>query len=357
MSLPLRRRTERWIRRWWRGRAGLAGALLGLLTFPLELLFRVGAGLRGRGYDRGILPTVRLPVPVISVGNLAVGGTGKTPLAAWIVEVLEGLGHRPAVVARGYGEDELRLHRRWNPAVPVHADPRRAEAGRRAVEGGATAVVLDDGFQHRHLRRDLDLVLLSVEHPLPVRVLPRGPYREPLQALRRADVVVLTRKTAGDDRVAEWIERIREAAPAPALVRLRFRPAGWLTLRGEPAEPPSHPTLAVAAVASPETFLDLVRDRAGEPRDVLLFPDHHDYDRADVDEIARRAGDGVVVTTEKDAVKLAEHGPRLGEVRVLRIAPDFEEGEGRMREAIERVAGAGADGDDGTAPPSAEEAP
>lgn len=331
--LPL----ESWVRRWWQERAGVPGRLVSLLVLPLELLFRAGVALRSLGYDLGILPTARLPVPVISVGNLAVGGTGKTPLAAWIAEALDTLGHRPAVVARGYGEDELRLHRRWNRAVPVHADPHRTRAGRRAVEAGATTLILDDGFQHRKLERDLDLVLLSAEHPLPVRLLPRGPYREPLRALRRADLVVLTRKTADDAAVEAWRERIRDAAPETRLVRIRFRPAGWLTLEGEAADPPPRPAVAVAAVANPETFLSLVRERVGPPDVILVFPDHHDYDRDDVDEIARRAGGGSVVTTEKDAVKLAEHGSRLGDVRVLRIAPVFEEAEELLREALENV--------------------
>lgn len=332
-----RRPLESWVRRWWHGEATVPGHLMRLLTLPLELLFRAGVALRSRGYDLGALPTTRLPVPVVSVGNLAVGGTGKTPLAAWIAEALEVLEHRPAVVARGYGHDELRLHRRWNPAIPVHADPHRTRAGRRALEGGATMLVLDDGFQHRHLERDLDLVLLSAEHPLPVRLLPRGPYREPLRAIRRADLVVLTRKTADDAMVEAWQERIRGAAPETRLIRLRFRPAGWLTLQGEGTDPPLRPALAVAAVANPETFLDLVRQGVGPPDGVLVFPDHHDYDRDDVEEIARRADGGTVVTTEKDAVKLAEHRSRLGDVRVLRIAPVFEEGEGLLREALEEV--------------------
>lgn len=340
MSLGVRGPLEAWVRRWWRGRAGPAGHVLRLLTLPLELLFRTGVAVRGRGYDLGILPTVRLPVPVISVGNLAVGGTGKTPLAAWIVEVLGELGHRPAVVSRGYGEDELRLHRRWNSAVPVHADPRRVDAGRRAVEGGATAAVLDDGFQHRRLARDLDLVLLSAEHPLPVRLLPRGPYREPLGALRRADLVILTRKTADEAAVEAWRALVRQAAPDTPVVRVRFQATGWLTLEGGHATPPDRPALAVAGVAGPETFVAMVRERAGPPSAVLLFPDHHEYGSRDVEEIARRAEGGTVVTTEKDAVKLCAHGHRLGDVRVLRIAPVFEEGEALLREAVERVGNA-----------------
>lgn len=338
MSTDVRRPVEAWARRWWRGRGGVGGAVLRVLTLPLEWLFRLGAGLRNQAYGLGLLPSVRLPVSVISVGNLAVGGTGKTPVAAWIVDALEALGHRPAVVSRGYGEDELRLHRRWHPAVPVHADPRRVAAARRAVEGGATAVVMDDGFQHRRLERDLDVVLLSVEHPLPLRLLPRGPYRESLGALRRADLVVLTRKTAGEEAVEAWEALVRDAAPEVPVARLRFQATGWLTLEGEAAEPPGGVAVAVAGLAGPETFVAMVGDRAAPPAHVMVFPDHHDYGAADAEEIARRAGGGTVVTTEKDAVKLVEHGHRLPDVRVLRLAPVFEEGEALVREAVARVA-------------------
>lgn len=357
MSSGARRPAEAWLRRWWQGRAGAAGHLLRVVTIPLELLFRLGVAVRSRGYETGVLPTARLPVPVISVGNLAVGGTGKTPVAAWIVEALLRREHRPAVVSRGYGEDELRLHRRWHPAVPVHADARRVDAARRAVDGGATILVLDDGFQHRRLARDLDVVLLSAEHPLPVRLLPRGPYREPLSALRRADLVVLTRKTAEGDTVEAWEALVRRAAPGTPVARLRFQPTGWLTLEGEATDPPEEVALAVAGVASPEAFVAMVRERVGPPARVLVFPDHHDYELHDVEEIVREAAGGTVVTTEKDAVKLCEHGPRLPGVRVLRLVPVFEEGEALLREAVERAVDDGAPTSEPGAPAAREGEP
>ncbi|HZD03916.1 MAG TPA: tetraacyldisaccharide 4'-kinase, partial [Longimicrobiales bacterium] len=111
---------ERIVRRWWAGEGGLGGGVARTLTAPSEWLYRLGTGLRNRAFDAGWLRTHRTPGPVVSVGNLVVGGTGKTPVSAWLGTALERAGCRPALVARGYGVDELALHRRWNPSIPVH---------------------------------------------------------------------------------------------------------------------------------------------------------------------------------------------------------------------------------------------
>ena len=184
------------VRAWWRGEGGLWGGLASVLAAGPALLFGAVVRVRNALYDRGWLPARRAPLPVVSVGNLTVGGTGKTPVAAWIVRRLSERGHRPALVSRGYGRDELALHGRWNPAVPVVASPDRAGAAREAARRGADVAVLDDGFQHRRLARDADVVLLAAEERFPGRMLPAGPYREPSRALRRADLIVVTRKAA-----------------------------------------------------------------------------------------------------------------------------------------------------------------
>ena len=217
---------ESWIERWWQGRAGAGGRLLWALTLPAELVFRAGVELRNRAYDRGTLPKVHPEIPTVSVGNLVVGGTGKTPVTGWIVDRLRDRGHRPAVVMRGYGQDEVELHRRWHPDVPVLSAPRKADGVREAVRRGRTVAVVDDGFQHRALERSLDFVLMAAEDPVPVRLLPRGPYREPLSSLRRADLVLVTSKGGADERRRALTDRLsRLKLPAP-VVELRLRPGG-----------------------------------------------------------------------------------------------------------------------------------
>lgn len=313
-----------WIRRWWEGRAGHTGRLLRLLLRPAEVAYRLALALRDGAYRLGFRTAREAPIPVLSVGNLSVGGTGKTPFAAWLAERLVEEGVSPAIVLRGYGDDESRLHARWNPDVPVHVARRRLDAVSAAAAGGADVAILDDGFQHRELARDADVVLLAAEDPLPPRLLPLGPYREPLEALRRAHLVVVTRRTAPDGQALALEDRIRTAAPGTRIGRIRLEPGGWRTLDGEVADEPPGPVLAVAGVARPRSFGDVLEPVLGERPEVMDFPDHHDFTGADVDAIVRAAGERTVVTTEKDAVKLVDHAERLSDARVLalRVTPE-----------------------------------
>ena len=182
-------------RRWWAGKAGMRGYLLSGLLAPASWAYGLLVSMRNGAYERDVgerVPGLR----VISVGNLAVGGTGKTPLSAWVARFLSDRGVATAIVSRGYGRDELVLHRQWNPEVAVEADSDRILAAVRARDAGAAVAVLDDGFQHRRLARDLDLVILAAEDRFPGRLLPTGPYREPAASLARADVILVTRRTA-----------------------------------------------------------------------------------------------------------------------------------------------------------------
>jgi tetraacyldisaccharide 4'-kinase len=279
---------------------------------------------------------------VISVGNLTVGGTGKTPVAAWVARTLADEGARPAVVSRGYGQDELALHKRWNPDVLVRAHPDRVLAVRSAARDGATVAVLDDGFQHRRLARTLDIVLLAAEEPLPGRLLPRGPFREPLGALSRADVVLITRKVAGEES-ARRVEAIAQAAaPEARVARMRLEPGGWSDGAGADVDPPGGPLLAVASVAHPEGFARLVESLTGSQPELMPFPDHHPYDRKDVRAIRERAGGRTVVVTEKDAVKLEGLRESLPELRVLRLRVRLEAGAEALLERVTQVGREGA---------------
>ena len=293
---------------------------------------------RNRRYDR--VGGARLEgIRIASVGNLAVGGTGKTPLTAWMARELSDRGARPAVLMRGYGHDEALLHRRWNPDVDVVVGPDRVAGAHIARARGAGVAILDDGYQHRRLARDLDLVLLAVEDPRPVRVLPAGPYREPWSGLGRADAVVLTRRRASLAE-AEALARAVEAE-FPGLVRaaVRLAPGAWTDLEGTPSAPPRGPMLAVAAVARPEAFRADVEERSGEPVELLAFADHHEYTASDTRKIARRAAGRTVVVTEKDAVKLVPHGDALGGARVISQELRWDWGQEAIGTLLDELAG------------------
>jgi tetraacyldisaccharide 4'-kinase len=328
-----------WVLDWWAGRGGAIGALLRVATIPLEMGFRMVSGAWGRMYDAGMLPLQRAPVPVISVGNLTVGGSGKTPLASWLLKGLRERGETPALVSRGYGQDEILLHRKWAPDTLVIAEEDRAYGAWKAARKGATVVVLDDGFQHRRLARELDIVLLSASTPWQIRLLPRGPFREPFSSLKRAGVVVVTQKGVSEDPLA--LEGRLDPYLREPPVRVAFVPKGWSKLTGESVSGPEGDYLAVAAIGDPVSFSRVLREATGREGDLLPYPDHHEYSWADVQTFIDLARGRTLVTTEKDAVKLEPYQKQLRDLRVLRLGVEVLAGEERLWRHIEGVLRAG----------------
>ena len=264
---------------------------------------------RNRLFDLGLKPSRRLPRATVSVGNVTVGGTGKTPVIAHLARKLLDSGRTPAVLSRGYkaragekGDEQQLLEQLLGRRVPVAADPDRSAAAARilAARPDVDVFLLDDGFQHRRVRRDFDLVLIDATRPFGFgRVLPRGLLREPLGGLGRASAVLLTRcdhATAADlRRIKATISRHADAA----IFRSRFD-------AGDLAEVARRRVLGVCGIGNPDAFFADLRQRC----DVVSerrFGDHHDYDAADLKRIvadARAAGAEVVVTTGKDWTKL-----------------------------------------------------
>jgi tetraacyldisaccharide 4'-kinase len=291
-----------------------AARALRLLLMPLGWLFAFGVALRNRAYDRGWLVTVSAGLPTIGVGNLTVGGTGKTPLAAWLAARLREAGARPALVMRGYGSDEALVHGRLNPDIPVIADANRVRGLTLARDQGATVAVLDDGFQHRRARRDADVVLLSADRFGPVRLLPAGPWREPLTALSRSTLVVITRKTASRVRARELLQHALQFAPGAsgAIVHLA---ASDLVSAADRAVLPlgalaGTAVLAVSAIGDSRSFEAQLRSMGADVTGAA-FPDHYAFSAADVRALAVRAARfRFAVCTLKDLVKLDPLWPR-----------------------------------------------
>jgi tetraacyldisaccharide 4'-kinase len=302
-------------RRLWDGQLGRAGSVLRLALAPAEAVYRGAVHARGLAYHHGVLPVSRAAVPVISVGNIAVGGTGKTPFTHWLARHLQARGRMPAILHGGYAGDEPMLHRQWSPSIPVVVDRDRVAGATRAVAEGADVVVLDDGFQHRRLHRDLDLVLLAAERWAPdLRVLPRGPWREPATALHRADLVIVTRKTASLRTRDVVLRELDAVGLRTAAVHLR--PSGWRSVgdpAGELAAAPAESALLVCGVAEPTLVAGSAREAGADVTSVMAFGDHHDYCEADVRHIVEVAAGRCIITTEKDWVKLES---RLAGMRV-----------------------------------------
>lgn len=270
-------------------------------------------------YDAGWAKGRTPPIPVVSVGNLTVGGTGKTPVAAWIARWLGDHGAHPAVILRGYGSDEPAVHRALNPDIDVILDPDRGRAVATAARRGHDIAVLDDAFQHRQLNRTADIVLISADRwSSDVRLLPAGPWREPLSALRRADLVIVTRKAAPANAVG--LVHTALSAIVPRVPRVSVHLAADELVRVEDAEHAEHAALAtlrgervtaVAAIADPAAFVRQL-ELCGARVDPMIYRDHHEFETGDIERIVATAGASArVVCTLKDAVKLRNLWPRV----------------------------------------------
>jgi tetraacyldisaccharide 4'-kinase len=297
----------------WTGRGKRARAARAMLA-PAEALYGAVIAIRGKLYDWGIFRATEFSVPVLSVGNLSVGGTGKTPISAWLAGRLLERGAAPAIVLRGYGGDETIVHERLNEGIPVIAAADRVRGIRDAIAQGVDVVVLDDAFQHRRARRDADILLVSADawagKP---RLLPAGPWREPLRAARRATLVIITRKTA-DRSTVEDVKRALANAASHLPVAIAHLAPGELRSTSTGQTLPLHALrgadlTAIAAIAQPELFFKQLTELGAVVRP-FSFPDHHAFTRADALDLVTAAGNSdFVVCTLKDAVKLESLWP------------------------------------------------
>ncbi|MEX1097400.1 MAG: tetraacyldisaccharide 4'-kinase [Planctomycetales bacterium] len=281
-----------------------------------------GAGVRARNafFDRGWKRSFSAGVPVVSVGNVTAGGTGKTPVVAYLAQWFVERGVRPVILSRGYraldgsANDEKLVLDRLCPGVPHVQNPDRVAGARRAVtEHGAQVLILDDGFQHRRLRRDLDIVLIDALEPFGYgRLLPRGLLREPLAGLRRADWVVITRADRlTDDSRREILATITQhRPPGETLVEVAFPPVGLVNASGERADLAEIRGKNVAAfcgVGNPAGFRRTLQDLGANVVHWRTFPDHHHYTADELRTFAasvHASGAEVFVTTLKDLVKI-----------------------------------------------------
>lgn len=300
---------------WYGDDAGARAARLALA--PLELLYRGVVAARGALYAAGALRVHDTALPSVSVGNVSVGGTGKTPTAAWLAARLAELGAKPAIVLRGYGDDEPLVHRRLNPSVPVIVSADRVAGVLRAKAAGADVAVLDDAFQHRRARRTADIVLVSADgwsdH---AHLLPAGPLREPLGALRRASLVIVTRKAASERDAEAVSAAVRAVAPAVPQAVVHLAPAELVSLDGEDRQPLSEllgrRVRALAAIGDPRAFVRQLEGAGAQVR-AEFRPDHHHFGDEEIAAFARSvAPEEIAVCTLKDAVKLADRWPAAG---------------------------------------------
>ncbi len=313
--------------------------LLFMLGRPFAPLYGTLMRIREACYRHGLFKTKQLSVPVISVGNLTLGGTGKTPMVQYLARLLLNHGYKPAVISRGYGGstrkavnvvsdgrdvllpadlvgDEPRLLAETLPGVMVLTGVVRRLPARHAVDMGADVLLLDDGFQHMAVARDLDLVLFSADYLAGnSRIFPGGDLREPVAALNRCSCFVLTGVTDDNEqRASRFGSLLQQRFPGKSLFRSSTRATEYVmrddadgfTVLGE-EQAARDGVLAFCGIARPESFKKTTADCNLDVCDFLSMPDHHRYKETDIARIRKKIkkkGAHAVVTTEKDMVKL-----------------------------------------------------
>lgn len=341
-----RKRAPLWKWVWNRGR-GAAETIL----FPFSILaslYGLSCRLRILLYEKGMLRRKKVDCLVVSIGNLTVGGTGKTPFAIFLAKKWQEKGYTVGIVSRGYrgtykgplrlvsdgqevletpeaAGDESYLMAQRLKEVPIVVSSDRYKGCRWLLERFKLDVILlDDGFQHLRLHRDLNILLVDAMNPFGNgALLPRGALREPLSEVRRADVVIFTRSESEAD-ASKWISEI-ERFGRPC-IRTTFQPTRLIDVRNGTALPPStlakEPVLAFCGIGNPDSFATLLKRLGTDLREQVVFRDHHSYQPSDLEKVRKKADHldaKWVVTTEKDAVKIKALLPKDFEVWALRV--------------------------------------
>lgn len=298
---------------------GVAATLFRGSLWTFSLGYTLAASVRNRLYDRGLKTAHHAGVPVVSVGNITTGGTGKTPLVAFLANWFKGQGVTPAILSRGYravdggANDEKMVLDLLCPSIPHLQNPDRVASAKAAVkEHQAQALLLDDGFQHRRLARDLDLLLIDATNPWGYgAVLPRGLLREPLSGIRRADFAIITRA----DQVTEVeLEKIRQGIhrhhPSLEIAEVAFVPMRLVNAEGATAtfeEFREKLVVRFCGIGNPAGFERMLKNRGFFISTSRTFPDHHLYTEADLEMLGKLAeyeSAAALFTTQKDLVKI-----------------------------------------------------
>lgn len=301
-----------------------------------EMGYRWAINRRNRRFDQGI-DVHTAGVPVVSIGNITAGGTGKTPVVAYVARYFERWGVRVALLSRGYRSleaskpnaaqpespnpvtenDELRVLAHFCPNIPHRQEKDRVAGAAYAIgEWGAELLVLDDGFQHRRLARDLDIVLVDATNPFGFgHLLPRGLLREPVTALRRAGLILITRADAiPPEDLARLRDQLSAIAPGRPIAEATFPPTRLINAAGDslPLEALEEtPLLAFCGIGNPNGFAATLAQAGLRAAELHRFPDHHHYAATDLEQLARKAharGAAAAITTLKDLVKIQQEG-------------------------------------------------
>ena len=313
------------------------------LLYLASLAYGAALWVRKLLYSFGIFKTNKVPVKVISVGNLTLGGTGKTPFTVTLARMMaDELRKNACVLIRGYGWDEQAMLKNNLGDIPVLVGEDRVKSAHRAIKlYGCDAAVLDDGFQHWELRRDLDIVLIDAGNPLLAgHLFPRGILREPREELGRADIAVFTKINKAATGVGAMKEELRKLNKEMIFLEAVHKPSRLYEVKTKKDLGLEYlggkRVILFSSIGDPEYFEDTVKRLGAIVLEHIVFGDHHDYKQKDADRIGRRCDErkfDLLVTTEKDAVKLQRLALSVAgyPVAVLAVELDIVSGKENLR--------------------------
>jgi tetraacyldisaccharide 4'-kinase len=329
-------------------RKGLVAGLIRGALRVAEVPYTIAVTMRNRRFDLGAAEVHRVAVPIITVGNLTLGGTGKTPMVKWLTQRFQNAGLRVAIVSRGYGaadgkhNDEALELAQSLPHVPHIQNRDRVAAAQLAIHDfKSQLILLDDGYQHRRLARDLDIVLLDALEPFGFEhVFPRGTLREPLAGLARAHIVCLSRADAISQTERDAIrQRVAQIAPQASWCEAAHAASRLTNSRGE-SQPlnvlANRRAAAFCGIGNPAGFRHTLTAIGCEPVAWREFPDHHTYtptDQSELTAMTKNSNADIIVCTQKDLVKLPQH--ELGGVPLWAVAIEIKFLRGQ--EALEQI--------------------
>jgi len=335
--------------------AAIVKSTLSAFTLPYLAVLNT----RNTLYKKGIVRSSRLPVKVISIGNITTGGTGKTPLVEFSVKYLSGSGRKVAVLSRGYGGDNssqegdgmvndecLTLIENLQD-VPVLAGRDRVKSGEKAINDfGVDCVVLDDGFQHLRLKRDLDVVVIDALNPFGgENLIPRGSLREPLQNLERADLFIISHCDQGNEQIIRSIyKKLDQINHSASVCESIHRPVHFDTIADgsilELEWLKGKRVYALSAIGNPESFSNTLKGLGADLIKHRVFQDHHVYTEEEIEDVisaAQLLGADAIVVTQKDIVKIRKMNIKNANILSLRIEIEITRGVDLYKAAIDRV--------------------
>ncbi len=328
-------------------RHGLFASVLKTLLSAASFFYGLGIRIVAWGYETGLRRTYAVAFPVVSVGNITVGGTGKTPLAMYLADYFTARGLKPAILTRGYGKDENVMMRDELPDVRVITGQDRLKSALEALNSGLDVAILDDGFQHRRLRRDLDVLLLDAGTAIGNGcLLPRGILRERPEAMGRADIIIVTKSdtidSPGKDRLGGILARYAAGKP---VVYVRHRPVRLSDVTGAVygiEEASARRALLVSGIADSGYFRLMVEGLGARVVGEKAYTDHYRYGQADILDISRSArlnNADMIIMTRKDIVKVRRLDVSSIEDKlfVLDIEVEVNEGKEHLLAGLDRL--------------------